>query len=226
MSPSQSPRPVIALDADGVLVDYNKTWGRIHALHFGEELTVADPNAYHAVNYWGKPWPAKDSGFWDAFIAHNAWGTMDAKDGAVEACHRLHSLGFDLVCVTSMPPEFAHERLANLKQLGFPIDRVIAPPRKDKPVTDTDRRAPEPFHPANPKLDVIHDLMPAWFVDDEYRKLRGIEGVNLVLIDPGHPDTPNADAEHDKLAFHATSLLDFAAWLEVHLAPKVKTPSP
>lgn len=215
--PSSLVRPIIALDADGVLVDYNTTWGRIYAQHFGVELSVVEPNAYHATAYWGQPLPDPDSSFWKAFTDQDGWGTMDAKDGAVEACHILHGLGFELVCVSSMPPEFESRRLHNLKALGYPIDRVIAPRRKH---TARAQKSPETIHPANPKLDVIHELRPAWFVDDEYRKLRGIEGVNLVLVDPGHPDSPNADAEHDKLAVHVPSLLAFAHWLEKRMAPE------
>lgn len=217
-------RPVIALDADGVLVDYNKTWGRIYGLHFNEEMTVADPTAYHATTYWGKPLPARDSTFWQAFTDQDGWGTMEAKPGAVEACHQLRALGFDLVCVSSMPPEFESRRLANLKALGFPIDRVIAPARHHTP---KGQKAPEAVHPANPKLEVIHDLMPAWFVDDEFRKLRGIQGVNLVLIDPGHPDTPNTDVDHGQLTVHVDSLADFATWLTARLTPSpARTPGP
>lgn len=46
--------------------------------------------------------------------------------GAVDACHALWAAGFDLVCVTALPERHAAARQANLRQLGFPIERVIA----------------------------------------------------------------------------------------------------
>jgi FMN phosphatase YigB (HAD superfamily) len=42
---------LIVLDCDGVLLNYNQTFGKIYEQYFNEPLTVTNSNAYHAENY-------------------------------------------------------------------------------------------------------------------------------------------------------------------------------
>lgn len=187
---------LIALDADGVLLDYNKQFGRIWARHFGEEPVCVEPKAYHATNYWGLQAPSHDHPFWSDFDS-DGWTNMPAMPGAVEACRRLVAAGHRLVCVTSMPSHRQAHRLGNLQAEGFPIHEVIATGSK------TDKLA-------NPKKEAIEELKPDWFVDDELRKLKGLSGVNCVLVDPIHPDSPNENQDDTYLAMRVTSLQEFA----------------
>jgi hypothetical protein len=100
-------------------------------------------------------------------------------EGAVQACHRLHDAGFDLVCVSALELEYEDARLRNLKQLGFPIERVIA----------TGNDAVE----RSPKADAIAALRPQAFVDDYLPYMRGVPievHTALVLRAPnGSPNT-------------------------------------
>lgn len=197
---TMSSRPVesllIALDADGVLLDYNRQFGKVWGDHFGQAPVCVEPRAYHATTYWGVQAPANDHPFWSAFD-QGGWSSMPAMDGAVEACQRLVAAGHRLVCVTSMPTHREAERLANLKALGFPIERVIATGHcKDKT--------------ANPKKAAIEALGPDWFVDDELRKLKELLAVRCVLVDPEHPDSPNEGQDSSYLAMRVRNLAEFA----------------
>lgn len=242
--PSLKKKPVIALDADGVLLDYKIAWGKVYSDHFGVGLSVADPMAFFTTRYWGLESPEPDSPFWKAFSDNDTWAKMPAIPGAIQACHRLKALGYDLVCVTSMPTEFEARRLHNLQSLGFPIDRVLATGKNPNSIKDPTKVSHAPSddyhapthharngtyklspHAPNPKKEAIEALKPEWFVDDEWRKLRGIEGVNLVLLDPGYSDNPNIHVEHHDLTVQVGGLLEFATWMELQAkATLVKSP--
>lgn len=185
----------IALDADGVLLDYNLAWGTLWQQAYGRPLECVEPNAYHATTYWGVEMPDQSHDFW-ALFDHCGWRNMPAKPGAVEACQRMASAGHRLVCVTSMPVHHQHTRLANLKDLGFPIEQVIA--------TGAGRKG------ENPKREAIERLAPDWFVDDELRKLKDLARVKCALIDPGHPDSPNHGHDDTFIQFRVPTLLEFA----------------
>ena len=96
-SPGHLPEPIIALNCDGVLLDYRRTYGQIYE-------------------------KAKFDEQWD----NEGWRSMPMHDGALEACHLLHNAGYELVCVTAMPARFIEHRLENFRAHGFPIDRVIS----------------------------------------------------------------------------------------------------
>ena len=107
---------------------------------------------------------------------------MPAIDGAVDACHRLRGAGFDLVCVSALDLEFEAARLRNLRELGFPIERVIA----------TGNAAGE----RSPKADVIASLNPIAFVDDYLPYLRGMPAeVHTALVLRAPNGSPNTGAD-------------------------------
>ena len=187
---------LIALDADGVLLDYNRQYGAVWARHFGQSPVCTDPRAYHAARYWGVNAPAKGHPFWDRFDAEG-WQDMPAMPGAIEACQGLAAAGHRLVCVTSMPPHRQAHRQANLEALGFPIEQVVA----TGPVEDKT---------ANPKRAAIEALRPDWFVDDELRKLKDLFGVRCVLVDPDHSDSPNQGQPDSYLSMRVADLAEFA----------------
>jgi phosphoglycolate phosphatase-like HAD superfamily hydrolase len=197
---------LIALDADGVLLDYNRAFGAMWKDYFNLlTLEACDTSAYHATRYWGVEAPERGHGFWDHFDQHG-WRAMPAMAGAVEACQALAEAGHRLICVTSMPEHRAADRLHNLQTLEFPIERVIATGSKFGST-------------ANPKKEAIEELNPDWFVDDELRKLKDLDGINLVLINPGHSDCPNRGQPKDFLHMEVPNLLEFAQRI-TRLGPK------
>ena len=151
-------RPLFALDADGVLVDYREAFARAWNHHFQESLTCQDPLAFRATNYWGVSLPEPEHSFWDTFDALELWANMKPMPRAIDACHRLVDLGYELVCVSSMPSHQAQARQKNLRELGFPIERLIACGHPH-----AGRRGIQPKH-INPKKEAIEQLKPMWFV--------------------------------------------------------------
>jgi phosphoglycolate phosphatase-like HAD superfamily hydrolase len=191
-------RPLIALDADGVLLDFHLGYASAWQRAFGVAPAERDPLAYWPMDRWDveRLDTARREQLRAAFD-ERFWTTVPAIDGAVDACHRLRDAGFDLVCVSALELEFEAARLRNLRDLGFPIDRVIA----------TGNAAGE----RSPKADAIAALQPIAFVDDYLPYLRGVPGhvhTALVLRAPNGspntgPDMALAKSVHDDLAAFA-----------------------
>jgi len=188
-------RPLIALDADGVLLDFHLGYASAWQRAFGVAPAERDPHAYWPMDRWEvERLDAARRELLRAAFDERFWTTVPAIDGAVDACHRLRDAGFDLVCVSALELEFEAARLRNLRDLGFPIERVIA----------TGNAAGE----RSPKADTIAALRPIAFVDDYLPYLRGVPGhvhTALVLRAPNGspnigPDMVLAKSVHDDLA--------------------------
>jgi phosphoglycolate phosphatase-like HAD superfamily hydrolase len=188
-------RPLIALDADGVLLDFHLGYASAWQRAFGVVPAERDPHAYWPMDRWEvERLDTAGREQLRAAFDERFWTTVPAIDGAVDACHRLRDAGFDLVCVSALELEFEAARLRNLRDLGFPIERVIA----------TGNAAGE----RSPKADTIAALGPIAFVDDYLPYLRGVPGhvhTALVLRAPNGspnigPDMALAKSVHDDLA--------------------------
>ena len=196
-------RPVIALDCDGVLLDFQLGYAAAWARAFGEVPIERDRLAYWPIDRWQveRLSASRRAIFRSAFDAQ-FWSTLLPIVGALEACHRLHDAGFALVCVSALDLEFEQARLANLRRCGFPIDRVIA----------TGNAEGE----RSPKADAIERLAPVAFVDDYLPYLRGLPvDVHTALVLRAPNGSPNVGAElalatsvHDDLAGFAGHWLD------------------
>ena len=176
-------RPLIALDADGVLVDLHLGYASAWERAFGSVLAERDPLAYWPMDRWRveRLDGEKRARFRAAFDAH-FWSTMPAIDGAIRACHRLQQAGFDLVCVSALDAEFEAARLRNLRHLGFPIERVVA----------TGNAEGE----RSPKADAIERLQPVAFVDDYLPYMRGVPAqVHTALVLRAPNGSPNVGPE-------------------------------
>ena len=193
-------KPIIALDADGVLVNYHDAYADAWAKAFGTRPAVRDPAAYWPMDRWAvRRLEGDELEAFRACFDAEFWSTIPAIEGAVEACHDLVAAGYELVCVTAMELHFEAARLRNLQHHGFPISRVIA-------------TANTPSG-ASPKATALRALGPIAFVDDYLPYLRGIpETIHaaLVLREPnGSPNRgdglEHADSQH-------TDLADFARW--------------
>ncbi len=181
-SPHTSDKPVIALDVDGVLLDYSSAYANACERAFGMHPTEVNPHAFWPHVRWGVPWLEGEqleqfrAQFDEAF-----WSTLPAVAGAVEACHRLVDAGYELIAVTAIESQWLRARLDNLQLHGFPILQVIA------------TGGPTPGQP-NPKANVINQIKPAVFVDDYPPYLEGIHmDVHKVLIHPLSRDSPMLD---------------------------------
>lgn len=188
-------RPLIALDCDGVLLDFNLGYAAAWARAFGAAPAERDPLAYWPMDRWAvERLPPERRPLLRAAFDTHFWTTMPPIEGALEACHRLHDAGNELVCVTALDSEFEAARLANLRQLGFPIDRVIATGHSEGE--------------RSPKADAIEALAPVAFVDDYIVYMRGLPAhVHTALVLRAPNGSPNVGPElalarsvHDDLA--------------------------
>ncbi len=195
-------RSLIALDCDGVLLDFQLGYASAWACAFGERPAERDPLAYWPMDRWQveRLAPERRAVFRAAFDEH-FWTTMPPIAGALAACHRLHDAGFELVCVSALDLEFEAARLRNLRNLGFPIARVIA--------TGNAEGA------RSPKADAIEMLAPVAFVDDYLPYMRGLPAdVHTALVLRAPNGSPNVGADlalaksvHDDLAGFANHWL-------------------
>jgi len=188
-------KSLIALDADGVLLDFHLGYAGAWQRAFGAAPEERDRLAYWPMDRWAVD--RLDDAGRSHFRRHfdeTFWTTVPAIHGALEACHRLHDAGFDLVCVSALDAEFEAARLRNLRDHGFPIERVVA----------TGNAPGE----RSPKADAIAELAPVAFVDDYLPYLRGVpETVHKALILRAPNGSPNTGDEmsivqsiHDDLA--------------------------
>jgi phosphoglycolate phosphatase-like HAD superfamily hydrolase len=145
--------------------------------------------------------PRLDAAGRERFRAHfneHFWATVPAIDGAIAACHRLHDAGFELVCVSALDFHFEAARLRNLRNLGFPIERVIA----------TGNAIGE----RSPKADTIEALSPEAFVDDYLPFLRGVPAaVHTALVLRAPNGSPNVG---DELSLARSVHADLAGFAE------------
>lgn len=191
----------IALDGDGVLLDYNAAYPLAWERAFGENPSLRDPDAYSPLDRWNvRKVEGTELDKLRAAFDETFWSSIPAIPGALEACEMLSRAGFHLVCVTALADRHGAARLQNLRSLGFPIERVITTPGES--------------HARSPKAQALSELMPLAFVDDFAPYLRGVDSSihrALILRDP--VGSPN---EGELLALsHSThkDLLGFATWL-------------
>jgi phosphoglycolate phosphatase-like HAD superfamily hydrolase len=172
-------RPLIALDADGVLLDFHLGYASAWQRAFGAAPPERDPLAYWPMDRWQvHRLELAERAHFRAAFDEQFWTSIPAIDGAIDACHRLQQAGFDLVCVSALGFEFEAARLRNLRALGFPIERVIA----------TGNATGE----RSPKADAIEALQPIAFVDDYVPYLRGVPAhVHTALVLRGPNGSPN-----------------------------------
>jgi phosphoglycolate phosphatase-like HAD superfamily hydrolase len=198
-----STKPIVALDVDGVLLDYHLAYR--HAWHrtFGVLPDLADPEAYWPIDRWAVSYlqrPEMDR--LRADMDEEFWTTLPAIPGAISATLDLRAAGYELVCISALPLKFEAARLKNLRSLGFPIERVIATPAN-----------PESASVKSVKADALAALKPVAFVDDYAPYLRGIPAdvhAALVLREPN--GSPNIGDDLRLAHSQHADLATFAAW--------------
>ncbi len=190
----------IALDCDGVLLDYNTAYSKAWFNVFGERLVLNNPRSYWPMERWNARRLVSNEleQFRSAFDVE-FWSTIPAVPGALEACERLADQGYNLVCVTALPERFADARAQNLQDLGFPISRVITTGAE--------------IAGGSPKAQTIAELSPVAFVDDYAPYLVGVvPPVHLALILRDPVGSPNVGELLDIPDSSHADLLDFANW--------------
>jgi phosphoglycolate phosphatase-like HAD superfamily hydrolase len=195
-------RPILAIDADGVLVDLHLGYASAWERAFGVYPAERDPQAYWPMDRWQvEALDAEQRLVLRAQFDEPFWASLSAIPGAVEACQRLDAAGYELVCVTALEARFQAARLHNLRSLGFPIKRVLATGH-----VEGER---------SPKADAIEKLRPLAFVDDYIAYMRGIPAyVHTALVLRAPNGSPNVGEELRLARSIHQDLADFAEhWL-------------
>lgn len=87
-------RSVIAVDADGVLLDYASAYAHAWRKAFGQRPALRDPQAYWPIDRWAVERLHGDRlTMFRAAFDELFWSTIPAIPGAVEACRRLVDAG-------------------------------------------------------------------------------------------------------------------------------------
>jgi hypothetical protein len=202
-------KKLLALDCDGVLLNYNAGYGLAWRKAFGYLPELINPNAYWAHNMWGVKWlddlPGGDLERLRKAFDEEFWSTLPAIEGAVEAANKL-AKHYDLVCVTAIPSEVAVARGKNLRDAGFP----------SMPVYPTGVGSGSEGG-KSPKHLVINELRPVAFVDDLASYLDGIgDHTHKALIHRNVETSPNVDKLHMADSHH-NSLAEFTDWWLRHV---------
>lgn len=190
----------IALDADGVLLDYATAYAHAWERAFGVMPELLNRNAYWPTKRWKVDWLEGESlRHFRSVFDEQFWSSIPPITGALEACQLLSDSGYELICVTALEHHHGPARERNLKKLGYPISRVIT--------TDSSNQAD------SPKAEIINGLELVAFVDDYSPYLRGVNGSvhkALILRDPdGSPNVGDNLQLADSLHM---DILDFARW--------------
>lgn len=193
-------KPIIALDADGVLLDYHVAYRNAWEKAFNHSPALRDPNAYWPIDRWDvRKLEGEELVHFRRFFDEEFWKTIPAIIGAVDACNQLHDAGFELVCVSAIESKFKNARLENLMNLGFPIRRVIA--------TSGTTGA------MSPKAIALNLLKPVVFVDDFLPYHRGVSPtIHRALITRETNGTANIGPELDEIDSSHQDLHTFSNW--------------
>lgn len=193
-------KPIIAIDADGVLLDYNLGYAHAWAKAFGEFPVLKNPKAYWHKDRWGIPHlEGERLVHFRAQFDENFWGSLSALSGVARACELLVESGYELVCVSAIDREFEGARMRNLQQLNLPVTRVIA--TGSKGVGES------------PKAAAIRALSPVAFVDDYLPYFDGVaDSTHAALILREPEGSPNVGELLNTVHSKHVDLLSFAQW--------------
>lgn len=186
----------IVLDCDGVILDYNETWGKILTMFLQKEMKPKNV-AYHAYNVYDYHISEEDNEEFNQLFHTYGWIQMQALEGALEAISILAEKKFQIDIVTSIPQEANLYRKNNLENLGIPFSSL---------------HTVGFLRDINPKKEIINILKPDFFVDDLLKNFEGIEkNTSCILIDIPGVDNPNYVYNKEQITIHSThlSLLEF-----------------
>lgn len=178
------PKPIIALDCDGVLLDYNLAYASLWKKAFGEYPNELDPHAYSHFDRWDvRHLEGKELQRLRDCMDWHFWSTIPPIEGTLSACNDLISMGYDLVCVTAIDQKHLNYRWDNLQDWDFNMKHVYA-------------TGHDTIEGLSPKSRVINLLKPVYFVDDFLPYFRGVDpSVNKILIDRAKNKSPNVGEE-------------------------------
>lgn len=185
-------KPIILLDCDQCVLDYNKRVGDIFKELFGYEPLVKNPKAYKAVNIYDfSTLTQKENDFFKQYASGpNMWDRMNPMPGAKEMVDQL-SHDHDVIIFTGMNPDFKSIREKNLRDLGMNIKDVVAVANSRS---------------FNAKEKYAREVNAKFFIDDLLQYFVGLQDISteLVLLDHGYNDGANNEEERRNILVNHT----------------------
>lgn len=196
---------IIALDCDGVLLDYIETYQKLYEEMFNVKITPANPRSFNVDKNLGIDWSGredKQAEFYELF-AEKGWKMMNPLPGAIDATKHMVDMGYEIIVVTSMPEEKALDRAMNLRNVGIPFKDVVA--------CGSHSLAKDGV---NLKEKHLKKIKPEYFADDLLSNFHNVSHMTkCVFIDWSceNNDAWNTDKEDKKVTVFDThdSLFDF-----------------
>jgi hypothetical protein len=205
----------MAFDADGVILNFIKAFGKAASETLGREILCDGPSYSLAVKFGINE--AELGRAWENFNRGGYWDALEALDGAIEAIDELQANGFrNIHVVTAIPEEFRADRHVNFQKLGFSPEAIHC-------VLHTTRYA---------KVPPITALRPFFFADDRIEHLHSNPQVPLLLhVDQGDEQFPDPQGRVDMVVPSlADGVRDFLnnpeRWLEVVAANRAAAGAP
>lgn len=200
MSRTMAHRRTIALDADGVLLNYASAYAQAWKRAFGVAPAMRNANAYWPMDRWQVDRLEGEAlAHFRSFFDEQFWSSIPPVFGAQEACRLLSDNGFELICVTALDARNGPARERNLRDLGFPIARVIT--------------AESGASALSPKAAIVNGLNASAFVEDYSPYLRGVSSaVHKALIERNSDGSPNVGDDLELADSRHLNLLVFAHW--------------
>lgn len=154
------------LDVDGVLLNFIQAFEEVaHSMskELGIDIKIAE-DKYHLTGRLGIT-QEQENEIWKKFAETGKWANLNPLPGVIEAIDAINKAGWEVYIVTAIEPEFAEQRLSNLKHLGL---------------------VPKEIHCVgygNDKQKIIDEIDPDVFVDDRLEHLhRAKKAYHLVWI--------------------------------------------
>lgn len=180
-------KPIILLDCDQCVLDYNKRVGDIFKELFGYAPLVKNPKAYKAINIYdfSTLTPKENEIFKQYASGPNMWNKMEPMSGAKEMIEQL-SVDHDVIIFTGMNPEFKSVREKNLLDLGMKIKDVVAVANSRS---------------FNAKEQYAREANAKFFIDDLLQYFVNLQDIStkLVLLDHGYTDGANNEEERKNI---------------------------
>ena len=166
----------IVLDCDGVILDYNHTWGKILSKFLNKQIDAKNI-AFHASNVFDYHLADHEKNeFYELFHNHG-WIDMQPIENSLKAIKLLEEKKFDIHIVTSIPEKANYLRKTNLTNLGVSFSSLHTVGYNAN---------------INSKKDIVNLINPDFFLDDLIMNFEGInEDINCILIDNNTYDNPN-----------------------------------
>ena len=116
------PRCTVALDCDGVILDFLSHFKTIAKYALGREM-IDHSNVYDLGVRFGLT-PDERARVMHVFDQEGGWGNLPDLDGAIEGARELQDAGHRVIVVTAIDEKYRQARLFNFASLGFNPDAM------------------------------------------------------------------------------------------------------